>query len=124
SLLQQIEGVKPTVEQSVFDDWSQPGGGPTLSIDGRIRGLEQKLDELLLRFTEKHPDVIILRQTIADLRAQREEILAQYAASQAESSASGGVSRSLSANPIYQQLKMALSMEEANLAALQVKAAE
>ena len=122
SLLQQIDGVKPTVEQSDFD--GSTGFGPTLPIDGRIQGLEQKLDELLLRYTEKHPDVIILRQTIADLRIQREEAMAQYAASQAESSASGVVPRSLAANPIYQQMRMALSLEEANLAALRAKAIE
>jgi polysaccharide chain length determinant protein (PEP-CTERM system associated) len=122
SLLQQIQGEKPTTNSPASDPWSQPGtAGVSLPIDARIQSLEQKLDELLLKYTEKHPDVMILRQTIADFKKQREQELAQYNASMANNSSS---QKSLNANPIYQQLKMALSLEEANLASLKVKADE
>jgi polysaccharide chain length determinant protein (PEP-CTERM system associated) len=88
SLLQQIQGEKPTTNSPAFDPWSQPGAaGVSLPIDARIQSLEQKLDELLLKYTEKHPDVMILRQTIADFKKQREQELAQYNASMANSGA-------------------------------------
>jgi polysaccharide chain length determinant protein (PEP-CTERM system associated) len=122
SLLQQIQGEKPTTNNPA----SQPeAAGVSLPIDARIQSLEQKLDELLLKYTEKHPDVRIFRQTIADFKKQREQDLAQYHASMANSGAENSSSqKSLNANPIYQQLKMALSLEEANLASLKVKADE
>jgi polysaccharide chain length determinant protein (PEP-CTERM system associated) len=124
ALLQQIENEKPTVESTFADPWAtQAGGAISLPVDARIQSLEQKLDELLIKYTEKHPDVIIIRGTLADLRQQREEDLARYKASlaNANSSGSGYSSPQMQANPIYQQLKMALSLEEANLVSLQVK---
>lgn len=129
SLLQQIGGEEPT-----FGIGPQPGastgpvGGPALPIDARIQSLEQKLDELLLKYTERHPDVGILKQTLADLKKQREEELAQYQASMAASAASsnaGGFGPSgVDANPVYQQLKVALAQEEANVASLQARLTE
>lgn len=92
-----------------------------LPIDQRIQTLEQNLDELLIRFTEKHPDVSILRQTIADLKKQREQERVRYAASLAESS---GNTRSQGANTVYQQLRVRLAEEEANIASLQARSDE
>ncbi len=87
-----------------------------LPIDSRIQGLEQKLDELLIRYTDRHPDVNILRQTIADLKKQRDQERAQYAAS---------LTQNNNINPhgpkIYSfvdEIKVKLAEEEANIASL------
>ncbi|MCP5195985.1 MAG: chain length-determining protein [Gammaproteobacteria bacterium] len=131
SLLQQIGGEEPT-----FGIGPQPGAnaGPakdlSLPIDARIQSLEQKLDELLLKYTERHPDVGILKQTIAELRKQREEELAQHQASMAANALNnaglglGFGPAGVDANPVYQQLKVALAQEEANVASLQARLAE
>ncbi|HOW75484.1 MAG TPA: GNVR domain-containing protein [Candidatus Competibacteraceae bacterium] len=132
SLLQQIGGEEPT-----FGIGPQPGtgagpaAGAALPIDARIQSLEQKLDELLLKYTERHPDVGILKQTIADLKKQREDELAQYQASLAASAAANAASNvggfgpaGVDANPVYQQLKVALAQEEANVASLQARLVE
>jgi polysaccharide chain length determinant protein (PEP-CTERM system associated) len=124
SLLQQIGGEEPT-----FGIGPQPGasgaGSVALPIDARIQSLEQKLDELLLKYTEKHPDVTIMRQTIVDLKKQREQELAQYAAARAASSNTGGFGpQGVDANPVFQQLKIALAQEEANVASLRTRVAE
>ncbi|MEZ5575234.1 MAG: GNVR domain-containing protein [Candidatus Competibacteraceae bacterium] len=89
-----------------------------LPIDQRIQTLEQSLDELLIKFTDKHPDVNILRLTIADLKKQREQERLRYAASLAES---GANARSQGVNTVYQQLKVKLAEEEANIASLRVR---
>ena len=39
-------------------------------IANRIRETQAKLDDLLLRFTDKHPDVVALRATLAELKAR------------------------------------------------------
>jgi polysaccharide chain length determinant protein (PEP-CTERM system associated) len=129
SLLQQIGGEEPTFGIGPQPSVSAgPAGGLVLPIDARIQSLEQKLDELLLKYTERHPDVGILKQTLADFKKQREEELAQYQASMAASAASssmGGFGPSgVDANPVYQQLKVALAQEEANVASLQARLAE
>jgi len=46
SLLQQIQGEKPTTNNPASDPWAQ---GVSLPIDARIQSLEQKLDEALAR---------------------------------------------------------------------------
>ncbi|HRD48140.1 MAG: chain length-determining protein [Candidatus Competibacter sp.] len=125
SLLQQIGGEEPT-----FGIGPQPGAGPggkaaSLPIDARIQNLEKMLDELLIKYTEKHPDVIIIKQTIIDLKKQRDEELAQYAASTASAASGNNTSsfgpQGVDANPVYQQLKIALGQEEANIASLQAR---
>jgi hypothetical protein len=41
------------------------------SADKRIRALQEKLNGLLLRYTEKHPDVIAIKDTLSMLREQK-----------------------------------------------------
>ena len=94
-----------------------------LPIDQRIQTLEQNLDELLIKFTEKHPDVNILRLTIADLKKQRERDRVRYAASLARSGG-GGARGGQNVNTLYQQLKVREAEEEANIASLQTRADE
>lgn len=49
--------------------------------DSRIESLEQKLDELLLRFTEQHPDVIETNNLLDKLRDNRQKEVDVYIAS-------------------------------------------
>lgn len=123
--LTQAENRRNSLRQQIGEALQQQikGDGETvvLPIDQRIQSLEQNLDELLIKFTDKHPDVSILRQTIADLKKQREQDRVRYVASLAESS---GNSRSQSVNTVYQQLKVRLAEEEANIASLRTRADE
>jgi polysaccharide chain length determinant protein (PEP-CTERM system associated) len=87
----------------------------TQDIDRRIQLNEVKLDELLLRFTEKHPDVVSLRRAIADLKGQRKAAIAE--AQKAAAEGTGGVDTS--GNPVHQQMQIAVSHAEAEVAARQ-----
>ncbi len=91
-----------------------------LPIDGRIQTLEQKLDELLIQYTDKHPDVNILRQTIIDLKQQREKERTQLAASLVESNINSG-GRSPRTYSFLDEMRVKLAEEEANIASLQVR---
>lgn len=123
--LTQAENRRNSLQQQLQDALQQQLKGDSevvvLPIDQRIQSLEQNLDELLIRFTEKHPDVSILKQTIADLKKQREQDRVRYAASLAES---GGGMRGQNVNTVYQQLKVRLAEEEANIASLRTRADE
>lgn len=124
--LSQAENRRNSLQQQMAEALQQQlrGDGEVvaLPIDQRIQTLEQNLDELLIKFTDRHPDVNILRQTIADLKRQREQERSRYAASLAESG--GNASRAQNVNTVYQQLKVRLAEEEANVASLRVRVEE
>jgi polysaccharide chain length determinant protein (PEP-CTERM system associated) len=87
----------------------------TQDIDRRIQLNEVKLDELLLRFTEKHPDVVSLRRAIGDLKAQRKAVIAE-----AQKAAAGAPAPTdTGGNPMRQQIQMVVSQAEAEVAAKQ-----
>ena len=88
-------------------------------IDARIQSLETKLDELLFKFTEEHPDVIATRRVIAELKAQKAQKEKQLDKSSANNEQER--QRYLSTNPIYQQLTVSLGKAEAEVAGLQVR---
>src|SRR5690606_24282252 len=92
----------------------QPEPAPN-SLDARISEYQAKLDQLLLEYTERHPDVINTRETLERLEQQRAEQLAALGVT-------GDVDVPLSAldaNPVYQTLRMSLNDVEVEIDALQ-----
>jgi polysaccharide chain length determinant protein (PEP-CTERM system associated) len=98
-----------------------PGGsGTPTDTASAIREEQAKLDELLLRYTDKHPDVIAARRTLEDLRArQTAEIAAVRRGDQAAIAASG-----LAANPVYQGIRLQLSQADVEVAAARQQVAD
>ncbi len=99
-------------EEPVFDEFGQPVG----PYEARIQELQARLNELLLKYTERHPEVVTIRRTIAQLRKRQEEMLAE--GTEVEEAFPGGEG---ALNPIFQQMKIALSEAEANVASLQAR---
>ena len=95
---------------------SANGGGSGMSSDlsQRIQQSEAELQDLLLRFTDKHPEVMALRQTIGELKARETEELATLS----RGGSGTGAIRSLSVNPVYQSMQTQLSQSEVEIAAL------
>ncbi len=84
--------------------------GPLSELDMRIENLYEVLDELLLKYTERHPDVIEVKRTIERLekrRAEEESLVEEDEA----------ISPGLVENPVRQQLKMMLGEAEGEVAA-------
>ncbi len=82
-------------------------------FDARIRELQGQLDELLVRFTDRHPQVSILQSSIDDLRAQK-------------ASSGGGFNNTaslLQGSVVYQKLSTLLAESQAEVAKLQARAA-
>lgn len=95
------------------------GSGGDLTF--RIQELEKSLDELLLRYTEKHPEVISMRSTLEELRRRQEEEIARVKAS---GRGTGSLSSSLKTNPVYQSLELELNRTEVRVAELRQELAE
>lgn len=87
------------------------GGGDTLS---RTREAQTRLDELLLNYTDKHPDVIAARQTLTELNARRAEELAALRRGDVNAIANSGAT----ANPVYQSIQLALNQADVEIATL------
>jgi polysaccharide chain length determinant protein (PEP-CTERM system associated) len=99
---------------------SKPGANPS-ELDSRIEAQKKGLDELLRRYTDQHPDIIGTRRIIEQLEEERKEELA----ARAKAAASAAAQRpNFSANPVIQQLKIALAESEANVASLRAKVSE
>lgn len=79
--------------------------------DLRLNSLETRLDELLFRFTDKHPDVKETQRQIADLKSLQQE-------SQQKASTS-----STYTNAVLQDIKLNISQLENQLASLKVREA-
>jgi polysaccharide chain length determinant protein (PEP-CTERM system associated) len=90
---------------------SASSGSDTLS---RIRETQAHLDELLLNFTDKHPDVIAARQTLAELQTRRAEELEQLRRGDPNAVANSGAT----ANPVYQSIQLELNKAEVEIASL------
>ncbi|MDH3979095.1 MAG: chain length-determining protein [Gammaproteobacteria bacterium] len=90
----------------------QPGTGSAL--DTRIQELYERIDDLQIKYTNKHPDVVEIRHLIATLEKKRDEERALM-----DEMDVGPVD-----NPAYQQLKMQLSQADATVASMRSRVGE
>ena len=91
---------------------TQPGAGSVLDV--RIQGLYQRIDDLLIKYTEKHPDVVEIKVLVAELEQQREEERAMM-----DEMDVGPVD-----NPVYQQMKMQLAQSDGIVASMRSRVGE
>ena len=101
ALQQQLAGERPTLSAT---------SGLQSDVDIRISENESRLEELRLRFTDKHPDVIAVNATLEQLRTQKQEQLDEVA--------SGDVTGIASDNPVFQNIQIELTTVNVNIETL------
>jgi polysaccharide chain length determinant protein (PEP-CTERM system associated) len=94
--------------------------GATSATLVRIQEEQARLDSLLLRFTERHPDVITARATLAELNRRRESEIESLRRGDAAAVASSGVS----SNPVYQSIQLQLNQADVDITALRGQLAQ
>jgi polysaccharide chain length determinant protein (PEP-CTERM system associated) len=82
-------------------------------IDERLQEVRRNLDNLLLKYTEDHPDVKAARKQIAQIEAEGAK------SSGGAGKSGGGTTKGEIANSVYEQIKVRLVDTEAALAAVQ-----
>lgn len=108
-----IEGEEPTFGIGPPPKKSLKVNIDTSAFDRRISAMELKLDELLVKYTDRHPDVISTKQSIDDLKNKREEYVAeQLKALPPEAQDEYDVDR----NPFYQEMRISVAKLEADVA--------
>lgn len=115
----QLEDLEEDDEEFGFGEFDSPE--ISSSYDSRILSLESKRDDLLMRYTERHPAVIQTSSLITELEADKQAELDELAEqAQAEDMPSMG----LQTSPVYQQMRAMLSETEARAAELKVRVGE
>lgn len=119
-LMSQLEGEEPTF--GLFNTPTAPSGPTGSSYDGRIQQLEDSLSQLRMTFTDKHPDVLGVIEQIDELKARRDEEMAEQRATVREPTTNSYNPMDL--NPVFQQMRIALSNVEVELGTLNTRLAQ
>ncbi|MGE0388380.1 MAG: XrtA system polysaccharide chain length determinant [Gammaproteobacteria bacterium] len=112
-LQRQLSGESAFVPSAQTSSGGGAGQAPA-DTASRIQETQARLDDLLLRYTDKHPDVIAAKQTLVDLKARQQEELAAVKRGDAGAAAIAGAA----ANPVYQGIQLQLHETDVQIAAL------
>ncbi|MDZ7752490.1 MAG: XrtA system polysaccharide chain length determinant [Gammaproteobacteria bacterium] len=90
SVVRQLEDAQLSLNEAInrrneirrqVEEGRQFADPESLGIEGpfsrRIRQLEEQLDNLLLKYTDRHPDVVASKELLAQLRKQNKEAIAE-----------------------------------------------
>lgn len=114
----QLRGETPYVQGAAVASNQRQGnlqaGGVAGDTASRIRETQSRLDDLLLRFTDRHPEVIAARETLAELQRRRDEEIAALRRGDPGAAALAGAG----ANPVFQSIQLALNQVDSEIAAL------
>lgn len=120
-LTAQLASEKQYIEASSVPLTSTPGN-PMLAAsnetDRTILEMQNRLDQLLRVFTPKHPEVIALEESLAQLRTQRREELAKMGVTNLPERGS------MVANPVWEQIRLQRNQVDVELAAVSGQVAE
>ena len=83
--------------------------------DERIKALEERLDDLQLRFTDQHPDVIESKALLANLEEARQKEIDEFL------NAGDGEGDDVPMSDLNQEIKLEISRHQSSIAALNVK---
>ncbi len=111
----QLKGEEPTFgliqQKSITTNLST-------KYDARIAQLKSLLDELSLKYTDKHPNIIELNRRIEELETQRTD---EIKAIQEQTTQFDVAANNLDANPVYQQMKLNVTRLQNEKVSLEVR---
>jgi polysaccharide chain length determinant protein (PEP-CTERM system associated) len=93
----------------------------TNPLDQKISQMESEIDDLLIRYTDVHPEIIAMRRALARLVAQRDAQRDSYVEQQVADPVV--VQRSLQESPVYQEMQLRLASAETDLAQQETRVA-
>ncbi|GAA0856909.1 XrtA system polysaccharide chain length determinant [Aliiglaciecola litoralis] len=115
----QLQGEAPVFGLQAPDSRVAPS--VTTRYDGRIAALEGRIDELLIQYTELHPEVVKTKNLLESLYDEREQHIKSLT-DVAEVTGSYSQFGNINQNPVYQELKLSVAQIESQMAQLTVRA--
>jgi protein tyrosine kinase modulator len=133
-LLQEAENSRDAMKKQVTDDEERPpvlfdapiDNAPPIAtpeLDARLATLTKNLDEMLLRYTDNHPDVLNTRRVLQEAQAQRDEQRRRLVEEQ-EKRRRAAPAAPGKANPVFPQMRLAMAEAEAQVARLRARVRE
>ena len=119
-LFRQLEGEEPVFGIMPAVPTGQPNGDGF--APAKIRELEMRLEELRLIYTDKHPNIGQILETIELLKKQEEE--QRLAVPQGDSGSTASQLNPLDLNPVYQNMRIQLTNTEVEIASLRSELAQ
>ena len=118
AIRRQLADEKPSIVSSEAVDLPAAPRVPT-EVETRLEAARKRLDELVTRYTDAHPDVINARRIVAELEQQ-------HAAARRNEGpgAPRGTAATMIPNKVYQDLKVSLAETESKLAAARARVVE
>jgi polysaccharide chain length determinant protein (PEP-CTERM system associated) len=122
-LAQQLEYMESEgASMPYFQTWLEESSKEvTNPLDVKIADMESQIDELLIRYTERHPEVIAMRRARARLIQQRDQQRDIYVTEQKNNEVA--VVQSLAQSPVYQEMQLRLASAETELATQETRVA-
>ena len=93
-------------------------------FDDRVKSLQANIDQLLLKYTDKHPDVIAGRRLLAELQNKRKAYVKAHPPAPVAPARTDPGQGSPTENPVYQEIKVAHGQAQAEAAALKARVVE
>ena len=115
----QVEGEEPSFGLGPAP--IEPLTAETGDIDRRIQAMQLRLDDLRVKYTDRHPDIVQSKQSLAELQSQRAQIIEDARLNEPQG---GAAAYNLDRNPIYQQMRLTVAQLETDVAAKQRLLAE
>jgi polysaccharide chain length determinant protein (PEP-CTERM system associated) len=115
ALKQEVENTPPLL----VVESGGPNGGPLAVVKTRMQDAEDQLRMLLLKDTEKHPDVVAQRKLIESLRNAPKDAATPAARDTGGRDGAANVMRRSVPNAVYDQLKVKLIDADTNVISLQ-----
>lgn len=118
--LAEAEQARNAIRRQISGEPAKPGevaaiGVTDPDLEARIATTQKNLDTLRLQYTEQHPDIVANRRLMEQLLAQKADL-----SKQKKRSADPGAGYS----PMMQQLSVALSQAEAQVASMRIRVEE
>lgn len=99
---------------------NQGGTAGPQDTAARIQETQARLDDLLLRYTERHPEVIATKETLDALKVRQQEELAALRRGDPGAAALTNAT----SNPVYQNIQTQLNQADVEIAALRSQLAD
>jgi polysaccharide chain length determinant protein (PEP-CTERM system associated) len=112
----QLHGNAAVLASSAVQSTGSQGSTPTDTVS-QIAAEQANLDALLLKFTDRHPDVIAARASLAALKARRAVEINSLRNGDAAAAAATGAS----SNPVFQSIQLALNKTDVEIADLRTQ---
>jgi len=129
-LKEQVASQSNTIEDpfAMDDELAIEDVDPEIAqYEGKITELNSRIDDLLVSYTEKHPDVVSMRKMIDDLKKKidvRKQEVAQEAKDKPKGAEDDMDFGAMMGNPFKQQLQLQAAEADAMVAGLQTRVEE